>query len=321
MAISKELSQLASLTTVTGTTTTIAGTLLATNISGTNTGDQVLPTLSSLGAQATLVSGTSIKTINGSTLLGSGDLTLASSTPTLTISNKTANYTIVAGDNGTVINYATGTFTLTLTTAATLGTGFNVRLNNQGTGVITVATNGTNKIAGSTTSLIINAGSGYFIFSDGVDFFVNATSPFGVDGVTSTQVGSGANALSTGVAVGYNANGSYTGVALGGNTNGSSSGVAIGYNANGSSSGAAVGFYATAQVNGAVVGYFASGSSNGAAVGYYADGTNAGAAVGRNANGSSIGVAVGYAVECHVQYFVYGDIRDSMMQESEFPCK
>lgn len=47
---------------------------------GTNTGDQTLPTLSSLGGQAALVSGTSIKTINSTTLLGSGDIAVVSAT-------------------------------------------------------------------------------------------------------------------------------------------------------------------------------------------------------------------------------------------------
>ena len=66
--------------------------------------------------QDTLVSGTNIKTINGSSLLGSGDLTISGGGggSALTISNKTAAYTVVAGDLGTIINCTSGTFTVSL---------------------------------------------------------------------------------------------------------------------------------------------------------------------------------------------------------------
>jgi hypothetical protein len=43
----------------------------------------------------------------------------------LTIQNKTSAYTVVAGDLGTIINCTSGTFTVSLTAAATLGAGFN----------------------------------------------------------------------------------------------------------------------------------------------------------------------------------------------------
>lgn len=43
----------------------------------------------------------------------------------LTISNNTAAYTVVAGDIGNIINCTSGTFTVSLTAAATLGSGFN----------------------------------------------------------------------------------------------------------------------------------------------------------------------------------------------------
>lgn len=49
-----------------------SGTITGSNLSGTNTGDQDLS-----GKQNILVSGTNIKTINGTTLLGSGDITIA----------------------------------------------------------------------------------------------------------------------------------------------------------------------------------------------------------------------------------------------------
>lgn len=47
-------------------------------------------------------------------------------------------YTVVAGDRGKVINATSGTWTLSLTAAATLGSGFSVIVANTGTGIITV---------------------------------------------------------------------------------------------------------------------------------------------------------------------------------------
>lgn len=63
-------------------TATVAGFMQATDkvkldaITGINSGDQVLPTLASLGAQASLVSGTNIKTLNGGSLLGAGNIVI-----------------------------------------------------------------------------------------------------------------------------------------------------------------------------------------------------------------------------------------------------
>jgi hypothetical protein len=65
--------------------TTVTGTIAASNLSGTNTGDNATNTqYSGLAAskQDTLVSATNIKTVNGSTLLGSGDLSIGGSDPT-----------------------------------------------------------------------------------------------------------------------------------------------------------------------------------------------------------------------------------------------
>ncbi len=61
---------------------TFTGAISATNLSGTNTGDNAVNSLySGLAAskQDTLVSGTNIKTINSTSLLGSGDITISAS--------------------------------------------------------------------------------------------------------------------------------------------------------------------------------------------------------------------------------------------------
>ncbi len=85
---------------------------------------------------------------------------------TLNVQNKTGAYTVVAADNGTVINCTSGTFTITLTAAATLGSGFNCWIRNTGTGVITVDPNGAELLEGSSTRAI-SKGDGWRIICDG----------------------------------------------------------------------------------------------------------------------------------------------------------
>ena len=81
--------------------------------SGTNTGDQ---TLASLGAQASLVSGSNIKTINGANLLGSGDLVVGG----LALVSVTGTTQAVTAGNRYSISNAAAT-TLTAPSAATAG--------------------------------------------------------------------------------------------------------------------------------------------------------------------------------------------------------
>lgn len=91
---------------------------------------------------------------------------------TLTISNKTGAYTVVAGDLGTIINCTSGTFTVSLTAAATLGSGFNCWIWNTSTSSfnsITVDPNGSETIDGSST-LILRRGEGLQIVCDGTNW-------------------------------------------------------------------------------------------------------------------------------------------------------
>jgi hypothetical protein len=88
---------------------------------------------------------------------------------TLTISNKTGAYTVVAGDSGKVINCTSGTFTVSLTAAATLATGFNVQIINTGTGTITIDPSGSETIDNNTTWQL-SKGQGVRILCDGTNF-------------------------------------------------------------------------------------------------------------------------------------------------------
>jgi hypothetical protein len=167
--------------------------------------------VSTTAKQDTLVSGTNIKTINSQSILGSGDLTITAgasalddltdvtittpatgevlsyngsawvnatasggSSPTLTIDNKTAAYTVVDGDLGKIINCTSGTFTVSLTAAATLGAGFNVTVWNTSTTsshVITIDPNGSELVDGVAT-LLLSRGEGLQLVCDGANWQV-----------------------------------------------------------------------------------------------------------------------------------------------------
>lgn len=66
------------------------------------------------------------------------------------ITAKTSNYTLTASDGNYIIE-CTGTFTITIPTG--LGEGYEVTIVNLGTGVITIASNGTLRSKGSATTL------------------------------------------------------------------------------------------------------------------------------------------------------------------------
>lgn len=90
----------------------------------------------------------------------------------LTINNQTAAYTVVAGDLGTIINCTSGTFTVSLTAAATLGSGFNCWIWNTSTtaaDAITIDPNASETIDGRTT-LVLQRGEGMQIVCDGTNW-------------------------------------------------------------------------------------------------------------------------------------------------------
>jgi hypothetical protein len=91
---------------------------------------------------------------------------------TLSIQNKTSAYTVVAGDLGTIINCTSGTFTVALTAAATLGSGFNCWIWNTSTttaDVITIDPNASETIDGAGT-LPLRRGEGCQIICDGANW-------------------------------------------------------------------------------------------------------------------------------------------------------
>jgi len=98
---------------------------------------------------------------------------------TKTISNKTAAYTVVTGDLGTIINCTSGTFNVSLTAAASLGSGFTCTIwntSNNNTHVITIDPNGTELIDGKAT-LILRRGEGLAIVCNGTGWLTDDKKP------------------------------------------------------------------------------------------------------------------------------------------------
>jgi len=229
----------------------------------------------------------------------------------LTIDNKTAAYTIVTGDLGKVINCTSGTFTISLTAAATLGSGFNVTIWNTSattTDVITIDPNGAETIDGSTT-ITLRLGEGTEIVSNGTNWITgnkksmryyaeNATTLLRpvASGVPSIAMGNGGYASGNGaIAIGNGRVDGYSGatqigaIAIGGGARGTGSyGVSIGQDSNAlGNSSVGLGTSATATTNyaTAVGGISNASGSESTAVGTYSSATQADAtAIGAYAN-------------------------------------
>jgi hypothetical protein len=143
-------------------------------------------------ATPSLVAGTNV-TISGSwpnqTIAASG----GGGGSTIVISNKTAAYTVVAGDLASIINCTSGTFTVSLTAAATLGAGFNVTIWNTGTGVVTINPDGTETVDGidPNTAFKIVQGTGVNIVCTGTAWLTGSTRNSGSAsiGVLGVQLG------------------------------------------------------------------------------------------------------------------------------------
>lgn len=99
---------------------------------------------------------------------------------------KTGAYTVVAADRGDVI-WCDGTFTLSLTAAATLGDGFSFGVVNIGTGSITIDPNASETIDGVATKTIA-PGQSAFIVTDGANWRTVGLSGGGAVGGGSNQV-------------------------------------------------------------------------------------------------------------------------------------
>lgn len=92
---------------------------------------------------------------------------------------KTGAYTVVAADRGKVLD-CSGTWTLSISSAATLGDGFSFAIRNSGTGAITIDPNLSETINGLTT-FVIGGGEFVIVYCDGIGFSTvgGASAPVG----------------------------------------------------------------------------------------------------------------------------------------------
>lgn len=279
----------------------------ASNLAGGGAGQ--IPYQSASGTTAMLAAGTS-----GQVLTSAGAAPPTWSTPaaaTKTISNKTGAYTVVAGDLGSIINCTSGTFTVSLTAAASLGSGFTCTIWNTGTGAITIDPNAAETIDGVAT-LILQQGEGLAVVCNGTNWETDDKKPMraysekynatytrpSATGDAATAIGF--NAAASGAfsyAIGYNSvSGGSNSVAFGrGATATSDYSTASGSNSSGQGSQAVTGAGAMA-----LGGSYASGTDSFAAAianntSSYGATVNNGIAIGNTCKSSGqYGVSLGY---------------------------
>lgn len=113
--------------------------------------------LASDGYVVTYCDGTNVVKVGGS---GSGSAIGG-------VSSKTADYTLVSGDNGTLVVLASGSHTFT---PAAVSASMFVGILNVGSGTLTLSHNSKN-INGAAADVSLAPGAGGFLFSDGTNYF------------------------------------------------------------------------------------------------------------------------------------------------------
>lgn len=109
------------------------------------------------------------------------------------VASKTSAYTVITDDRSKLIDATSGTWTLTLTSAVTLGNGFTVGVRNSGSGTITVSPATGQQINGS-TGLSLSAGQSCLVVSTGT--------AWKTVGLTTTSSGGGGGSTVSGVLLG-----------------------------------------------------------------------------------------------------------------------
>jgi hypothetical protein len=160
---------------------------------------------------------------DGTSLLLNGTA-VGGSSATKVISNKTAAYTVVSGDLGKIINCTSGTFTVSLTAAATLGAGFTCTIwntSNTSTDAITIDPN-LNETIDAKSVLVLRIGEGTDIVCDGTNWQISYKKT--MRGYTENYDKNGDRPVASGdgaTAIGYQTTASAVrGVAIGANSAG-----------------------------------------------------------------------------------------------------
>jgi hypothetical protein len=128
--------------------------------------------ISQLTSATTPLSGTEVVPIVQNGVTKKVAVSAIGGSSTLTLNNKTSDYTIVSSDSGKVINFTSGSFTAFLTSASTLGSGFNCWIWNTSAAAadaITITPDASQTIDGRTL-LFLRRGEGMQIVSDGTNW-------------------------------------------------------------------------------------------------------------------------------------------------------
>lgn len=173
-------------------------------INGTNTPTAGGVTYGNGTEYATTTAGTSGQLLQSNGSSAPSWITLAAGT-NITRTTKTSGYTLAAADKGNLIACTSGTFTLSFTAAATLGSGWCVYLQNSGTGDITLDPDSSETIDGLTSyilypnevRLVMCDGSAFYstILQYGYKIFTSTgtfTVPPGISEITIDSFGGGA---------------------------------------------------------------------------------------------------------------------------------
>lgn len=105
------------------------------------------------------------------------------------VATKSTGYTVVAGDRGKLLR-CSGTWTLSLTAAATLGAGFAVAVRNTGSGTITVDPASTEQVDGATT-ISLAAGEAAILVCTGTAWNTVGRTALQPGSVTATHLATG----------------------------------------------------------------------------------------------------------------------------------
>lgn len=136
--------------------------------------DQNLADLNSVGVARTNLGLGSVATLNTGTssgniaLLGTGGKTPISTLPGGYFTNS-ANYTILAADNGKLLDVTANSPTITLPTASTVGETFFIEIRNSGAGTVTVSPASGTVDGGSST--VVGPGATRSFFNDASNYF------------------------------------------------------------------------------------------------------------------------------------------------------
>lgn len=128
-----------------------------------------LPTANTITLGGVKVDGTTITANNG---------VISGAAQTKTISNKTGAYTVILSDLGKIINCTSNTFTVSLTSAATLGSGFNCTIwNTSNFAADTITISPASGTIDLRSTLILHCGEGLDIICDGTNWQTGSKKP------------------------------------------------------------------------------------------------------------------------------------------------